>query len=140
MTESVLERNPLVRSQHNMDAYFQTHDIQYVAEDAVFINMNNGEKTHGREAIAGMLHFIYQVAFDAKAEIVNTIVTEKKALLEARFTGRHIGEIAGISPTGNQVDVPLIVSYDLANGLIKTARIYMLESVLEKQLAAEIRK
>ncbi len=63
-------------ARQNMEAYFKTHDTRYVAEDAVFINMSSGEKTKGREAIAQMLNYMYHVAFDAKANIRNTIITE----------------------------------------------------------------
>ena len=119
-----------------MKAYFESHDVNYVAEDAVFIDMGTGEKTRGREAIRAMLHYIYHVAFDAKAVIKNTIVTKEHALLEADFVGKHIGELAGLPATNKQVSVPLCVSYDLENGLIKTARIYMLGDVMTKQLSS----
>jgi len=118
-----------------INKYFETHDSKYLTEDTVFINMNNNELTIGREAVGKMLHFIYHVAFDAHAEITNTIVTDNKAVLEANFVGKHIGEFAGIPSTGKNVKVPLCVTYDLdENGLIKVARIYMLESVMMQQL------
>ena len=69
--------------------------------------MNNSELTIGREAVAKMLHYIYRVAFDAHAEITNTIVTNSKAVLEANFVGKHIGEFAGFQATGKNVKVPL---------------------------------
>src|SRR5215203_5333563 len=90
-----------------IEEYAQTHDGSYVAENAVFKNMSTGEETKGREAIAQMLNYIYHIAFDAKAVVINTIVTEKKGLLEASFTGKHIGEFAGIAPTNKEVKVPL---------------------------------
>lgn len=134
MAETLMEKETASNTQVNMEAYIKTHDVQYVAEDAVFINLATGEETIGREAIGGMLHFIYHVAFDAKAEIKNQVITETKALVEANFKGRHIGEFAGIAPTNKEVNVPLCVSYDLEGGLIKTARIYMLVNVMMQQL------
>jgi len=122
------------KTQSNVEAYIQTHDVQYLAEDAVFIDLTTGEETRGREAIAGMLYYIYHVAFDAKATIKNQVITHNKAIIEADFKGRHIGEFAGIPPTNKEVNVPLCVSYDIEDGLIKTARIYMLASVLVQQL------
>lgn len=118
-----------------IEAYFKSHDIMYVAEDAVFKNLTTGEEVKGRKAISEMLDHIYHVAFDARAEILNTIVSDKKAVLEATFTGKHIGEFAGMAATGKQVNVPLCVTYDLDdNGLIKEARVYMLASVMIQQL------
>ena len=124
-----------VQEKKLIEKYFESHDTKYLAEDTVFINMNSGELTVGREAVGKMLHYIYHLAFDAHAEITNTIVTDDKAVLEANFVGKHIGEFAGVPATGKNVKVPLCVSYDLdENGLIKVARIYMLESVMMQQL------
>ena len=51
----------------NVVTYFNTHDTIYISENAVFIDMSSGEETIGRKAIGDMLHYIYHVAFDAKA-------------------------------------------------------------------------
>ena len=130
----VLEKTTLTTTQQNMLAYFETHDVKYVAEDAVFRNLSTGEVYTGRAEIGGMLHFIYHVAFDARAEMINNIITEDKAVVEGYFKGRHIGDIAGFKSTNKEVDVPLCVTYDLKDGLIKEARIYMLTSVMMEQL------
>lgn len=134
MSETLMKKEASSKTQSNMEAYFKSHDVQYVAEDAVFINLATGEETRGREAIRNMLQYIYHVAFDAKAEIKNQVITETKALVEADFKGRHIGEFAGIAPTNKEVNVPLCVSYDLEDGLIITARIYLLVNVMLQQL------
>ena len=82
-----------------------------------------------------MLHYMYHVAFDAKAIVNNTVITKDHALLEASFAGKHIGEFAGVPATGKQVNVPLCVTYDLnEDGLIKNGRIYMLMDVMMQQL------
>ena len=134
MEEVILERQDISIAKKNVEAYFNTHDVQYVTEDAVFVSMNTGEETHGREAIGQMLYYFYHVAFDAKAEITNKVITEKKAVLEFNFKGKHIGEFAGMQPTNKEVNVPTCVSYDLENGLIKKGRVYMLVDVMMKQL------
>ncbi|OUR93339.1 hypothetical protein A9Q87_05165 [Flavobacteriales bacterium 34_180_T64] len=116
--------------------YFETHDTKYLSEDTVFINMNTNELTIGREAVGNMLNYMYHVAFEAHAEITNTIICDDKAVLEANFKGKHIGEFAGIPATHKDVNVPLCVTYDIEDGFIKVARVYMLSSVLEQQLAS----
>jgi len=121
-------------ARENVNAYFQTHDTKYLTEDAEFTDLTTGQVTKGREAIGQMLHHIYHEAFDARAEITNTIVTENKAVLEATFIGKHIGEFAGVAATGKDVRVPLCVVYDLEGDKIKRARIYLLASVLFQQL------
>ena len=120
---------------NNLQEFFKTHNIMYVAENAVFKNMTTGEEIKGRKAIADMLNYMYHVAFDAKAIVNNTVITKNNALLEARFTGKHIGEFAGIAATGKEVNIPLCVTYDLnEDGLIQNGRIYMLTDVMMQQL------
>ncbi len=122
----------------NVEQYFQSHDTSFVTENAVFTNMTTGEEIKGREAIAEMLHHIYFVAFDARADVKTKIITDRHAFIEARFVGKHIGEFAGIPATGKQVDVPLCVTYDInREGFIQAARIYMLVDVMIGQLKAD---
>lgn len=120
----------------NIEAYIKTHDVKYVADDAVFINMATGDRHHGKDDIGRMLHYIYHVAFDAKATLDNYIVTEGKAMVEGYFIGKHISNFAGIEATNKDVKVPLCVTYDIENGLIKQARIYMQVNVMMEQLKA----
>lgn len=134
MEETTLKSNALSVAQQNMIDYFTNHDVKYVAEDAVFRNLNTGETYKGKAEIGAMLHYMYHVAFDAKAEVKSFVITEEKAVFEASFRGRHIGEIAGIPATGHEVNVPLCVTYELKDGLIREARIYMLEGVMMQQL------
>jgi steroid delta-isomerase-like uncharacterized protein len=135
MSQAVLKKPTPLTGRHSVESYFETHDVQYLADDPVFINMATGEETHGKEAVAEMLQFIYHVAFDAKAVIRNKIITHKNAVLEFVITGRHIGEFAGIAATYRDIEVPCTVFYDLENGFIKTARVYMMLNVLMKQIS-----
>jgi predicted ester cyclase len=134
MEETILQKDLLATTQKNMLAYFETHDVKYIAEDAVFKNLSTGEVHKGRAEIGAMLHYMYHVAFDAKAEFKSYIITEDKAVVEGLFKGKHIGELQGIAPTNKEVSVPLCVTYDLKNGLIQEARIFMLVDVLQQQL------
>ena len=135
MEEMILEKDALSIARENFENFIATHDVKYVAEDAVYKNLGTGDEYHGREAVGAMLNYMYHVAFEAKAEITNKIFSENKAMFEANFKGRHIGEFAGIAPTNREINVPLCVSYDLEDGLIKKARIYFLGDALMKQLS-----
>ena len=139
MKDAVLSET-LSLAQKNMMAYLQNRDMQYIAEDAVYRNLATGEEYRGRAEIGGFLHYIYKVAFDAKAEVKNYIITDERAMFDGFFKGRHIGEYMGIQPTQKEVNVPLSVTYDLENGLIKEARIYLLTNFMLQQLgASEVR-
>ena len=99
-------------------------DLSMMAPDVVFTNMATGDEHKGIEGLKAMLNFVYHVAFDAKAETRNLVVSDGKAVFEADFVGKHIGEFAGVKATGKMVRVPLCVSYDLENDKIKRGRVY----------------
>ena len=95
-----------------------------MAPDVVFTMMADGSETHSPEGVAGLLHYFYHVAFDATAEVTNTMVGDGKAMVEGFVVGKHIGEFAGIPPTNKAFRVPICVTYDLEDDQIKRARIY----------------
>lgn len=109
-------------------------DLSTLSDDVIFTNMASGEENHGRDGVGQMLNYIYHVAFDATAETKNIIVADGKAVFEAEFVGRHIGEFAGIPATNKNVRVPLCVVYDLENDRINRARIYFEVPALMAQL------
>ena len=103
--------------------------VEYSSD--AFISANDGGLIIGwNKAAEQLLGF-------SKAEMINYMITEDKAMVEGVFKGKHIGEIGGIQPTGKMVTVPLCVTYLLKDTFIQEARIYMLTDVLMKQLGAE---
>ena len=137
MSQTIWKKEMPLTGKHSVESYFETHDVKFLADDPLFINMGTGEETRGKEAVAEMLHFIYHVAFDAKAVIKNKMITSKHAVLEFTFTGRHIGEFAGVPASNREVEVPCTVFYDLQHGSIKTARVYMMINVLMQQITGQ---
>lgn len=113
-TREVIER--YIASNHS--------DLSAMAPDVVFRVMATGQEATGPEGVAALLEYFYHVAFDAQAEPRNLVVGEGVAALEADFVGKHIGEFAGVAPTGKDVRVPLVVVYDLRDGQVIEARIY----------------
>jgi len=132
--EAVMRSDALRVAKQNLAAYLETHDTRYVAKDAVFINKATGERVAGREAIGKLLHNFYCVAFDGCPRITSQIITDDKAVIEGFFTGKHIGDFAGVPATGKIVTLPFCISYTLENGLIKEARIYSPGDLLLRQL------
>jgi len=117
-----------------LEAYWKSHDPRYVAEDAVFTMIPTGEQIRGREAIAKHLDAFYNKSLTAHAEVVNSIFSDNKGLLEAMVIGKHTGEFGGVPATGRDVRVPLAVSYEVEGGLIKRARIYLMANILFDQI------
>ena len=109
-------------------------DVSMMAEDVVFTIMATGQQHKGPDGVLGMLQYFYHIAFEATAETKNFFVADGKAVLEADFIGKHIGEFAGIPATGKDVNVPLCVVYDLENDQIKRGRVYFEMPALMAQL------
>ena len=127
--------NEIITETTHVEAFVKTHDTIHIAENAVFKSLDTAQEFKGREAIEQMLNYFYHVAFDARIIINNIIVTNNNAVLEATFTGRHIGEFANVPPTNKEVNVPMCVAYDMnEDGLVKEGRIYMLMDVMMQQL------
>lgn len=124
------------RTRESLHRYWdsQHQDLSMMAEDVVFTHMATGDEHEGPDAVRRMLDYIYHHAFDARLEERSRIVTDKQAVIEGHFVGTHIGEFAGIPATGRPVRVPLCVVYDLEDGMIKRARVYMEMPVMMQQL------
>ena len=99
-------------------------DLEIMAPEVCFTVMATGQQFRGPQAIAGMLAYFYQQAFEAEAINERLVVGEGRAVGEWDFVGRHIGEFAGVPATGKQVNVPLAVAYDLEDGKVVRGRVY----------------
>jgi len=125
-TRRAIER--YVSSQHT--------DLSMMADDVVFTNMATGDQHRGRDGLRQMLDYIYHVAFDASSETRNLIVADQRAVLEADFVGKHIGDFAGVPASGKTVRVPLCVVYDLEHDRIKRGRVYWEVPAFLQQVAS----
>jgi steroid delta-isomerase-like uncharacterized protein len=108
-----------------MEAYAASHDVSYLAEDAIYTDTATGQQHQGREAIGAMLRYVYQEAFDARAELHELVVGEGCAAVSGEIVGTHTGEFAGVPATGASVRIPLAVVYRLADDEITEATIYL---------------
>ena len=106
----------------------------YLADDVTFTVTETGEVTRGRAAVVGLIDYLHQQAFAASPEVKSVIVDASHAVLEAEFVGTHIGEFAGIAPTGRQVRGPYAVAYDLAEKAITALRLYLPMDALVRQI------
>ncbi|WP_256842932.1 ester cyclase [Ornithinimicrobium cryptoxanthini] len=132
---SIQETQSVEETRQVMEAYAAEHDTSLIAPDAIFHDIASGQDYIGREAIAGMLHYVYHVAFQAGAEEVRSTIGDGAAVLEAVIVGTHIGEFAGVPATGREVRIPLVVSYRIADGYVQEASVYLLLSTFLQQVA-----
>jgi predicted ester cyclase len=107
----------------------------FLAPDVRWTTMETGDEVVGQEAVRDFIVAFHTQLFDARPELVNLLVGDGTALLEARFVGIHTGEFAGVPQTGAQVDVPYCVAYDISDGLITALRGYLPILAMRAQLA-----
>jgi predicted ester cyclase len=107
---------------------------RYFTDDVVVTVEGSDQRAEGPEAGEQLIRYMHEIAFDARPELKNLLVDEGKAAIEADFVGTHIGEFAGVAPTGRAVRVPYSVIYDLRGDQISKLRIYMPMSTLVEQI------
>jgi steroid delta-isomerase-like uncharacterized protein len=70
----------------------------------------------GREGFRA-LNVMFRAAFpDLRVDVDNVVAEDDKVGCRWRSTGTHQGELFGIPPTGNKVDVTATVFYRVENG------------------------
>jgi predicted ester cyclase len=106
----------------------------FFADDIVYTMTGVPGEIRGPAAAKAAIDAIHHEQFDAQPEVTNLVVGEGTAALEVVFVGTHIGEFAGIAPTGAEVRVPYSVFYELEDGKITALRIYALAEGLVQQL------
>jgi steroid delta-isomerase-like uncharacterized protein len=109
---------------------------QYFADEATFTVMGAGQEVKGREAVEQFIRYFHEQAFDARPELKTTIIDDGIAAIEADFVGTHTGEFAGVSASGNKVNVPYAVTYDIQDDKITALRAYIPMDVLLQQIGA----
>jgi predicted ester cyclase len=107
---------------------------QYMAENVVVSFMEVDQQVSGRQMAVDGIIALHTMQFDARPEILATMVGEGIAALEIMFVGTHTDEFGGIPATDMAVNVPYVVFYSLADGLITELRIYGLAAGLMQQL------
>ena len=106
-------------------AYAETHDPLHYAEDAVFHDMTLPEPIVGREAIGAMFASIYVEGFpDADPQTTSLTAIGNRVIMEFVFRGTNTGPLFGREATGRFVEIPMMIVYDIDDGLIHEARLY----------------
>ncbi|HET6825236.1 MAG TPA: nuclear transport factor 2 family protein [Amnibacterium sp.] len=106
---------------------------RFLVEDVTLTVAGVPGPVRGAGAVARAVLHHYAVEFDARAEVVRIVADPRGAGTELLFVGTHVGDYAGIAPTGREVRVPLSMFFDVEDGRITAIRIYYsFEQVLEQ--------
>ena len=109
---------------------------EFFTEDVVWTTMETGEEVKGRTEVRDYIVALHTVMFDAHPELHAFGSADGYAFVEGVFVGTHIGELAGIAPTGAEVRVPYCVAYDVADEGIRALRGYLSLQMLITQVQA----
>ena len=121
--------------QDYLDALAKRGDYgRYFTSDVILTAVGTDQRAVGREAAVRQMRDMHERAFDAHIEVKGLLVDDDKAAVEADFAGTHIGELAGIAPTGREVRVSYAVVFDLRGDRISELRIYFPMALLTEQL------
>ena len=112
-------------TQEIVSRYLEGHSTDVLGENAVFTMMGSGQSVEGPEAIGAYLAHFYNGIFEAHAEARNLVVADGRAVLEADVVGYLREQLGDIAPRDAEVRVPLCVVYDVKDGRIEAARIYL---------------
>ena len=127
------------QARYILDAYLESHDPGYYAEDAVYTVVALAQQFRGREAIAGILDLYYRTAFSPVwTEIRHTLVDLDGglAVVEFTFKGRHTAEFLTVPASERSVEVPMVGIYEFRNGKIAKTRLYYDSADFLRQMGA----
>ncbi|HUY60279.1 MAG TPA: ester cyclase [Candidatus Dormibacteraeota bacterium] len=118
-----------------IEGYFTGHGGNWFSEEVEFHDMSQPQARRGRAEVEAWLHTFYQDAFaDARAEAARLVIGDGIAAADWVFQGRHVGSLAGESPSGRVVELPMAALYEVRDGEIVRARLYYDSATLLRQL------
>jgi predicted ester cyclase len=123
-----------------LDALAKEGDFaRFFADDVAIVMMETGDVTRGRDAVRDMIVGMHAQAFGGRFVCTKLICDEGGAAIEAQLIGSHVGDFAGIAPTGVPVTMTYSVVYELSDGVITELRGYLplTATVLQLHAAAE---
>jgi steroid delta-isomerase-like uncharacterized protein len=85
----------------------------------------NGEPSDGEEAVRELLQGLTHGLPDLYTETVRLRHLDDGVLVEGIITGTHDGEWAGIQPSGNRVNVPLVGIFEFDGDRLLCEKVYL---------------
>jgi predicted ester cyclase len=105
----------------------------FLTDDVVFTAVGTDQEFKGADAVQTIDYF-HTVAFEVNTEVRQLVAAEDHAAAELVFHAKHVGEFAGIPPTGKSVSIPFAVFYELPGGKVASIRVYQLLGALLSEL------
>ena len=94
------------------------HDLSVVDDLVATDYVDHTRKTHGSESLKQFLTMIFKSFPDFHLNIEDIIAEGDKVWIRSTITATHIGEFAGLAPTGNKFTEPSVWIYRIIDGKI----------------------
>jgi steroid delta-isomerase-like uncharacterized protein len=115
--EAIVKQHAEAENRHDVEATIATfHRPRYEV---------NGEPSDGEEAVRELLQGMMHGLPDLHVETVRLRHMDDGVLLEGIITGTHDGEWAGIPPSGNRVNVPVVGIFEFDGDRLLCEKVYM---------------
>ena len=115
--EAIVKQHAEAENRHNIEATIATfHHPRYEV---------NGVSSDGEAPVRELLQGLMHGMSDLHAETVRLRHMDDGVLVEGIITGTHDGEWAGIPPSGNRVNVPLVGIFEFDGDRLLCEKVYL---------------
>lgn len=126
--ESIVKKHVEAENRHDVDASIATfHAPRYEV-------MPMGIVHDGGQEVGELLSGIFTGFPDFTVEIIKTHHSQDAVILEIKMKGTHLGEWAGLKPTGRKMDMPVACIFDFDKEQLICEKVYFDMATLVNQL------
>ena len=90
----------------------------------------------GEQAVRELLSGMFKWFPDFAVVIIKTQHSDDAVILEVRMKGTHIGDWAGLKPTGRLMDIPVACIFEFDRDRLVGEKVYFDMATLMNQLSA----
>ena len=94
------------------------------------------EDGHGPEAVVASLRWVAETFADVEEQVEDVIATDDRVVVRTRFTATHVGEVAGMQPTGRRYVTQHVHIWRVEDGLLAEHWMFRNDLAMLRQLEA----
>jgi steroid delta-isomerase-like uncharacterized protein len=119
-------------NRRDLDAFFALHTEDMSSQEVYF------EEPLDRDRFRPFLEHFFQAYPDARIETVNIVAAADTVVVENVMDATFLGEFESVPPNGRHYQVREAVFFELVDGLIRRARIYLDRQTIREQLEPQV--
>jgi steroid delta-isomerase-like uncharacterized protein len=126
---SVVKKHVEAENRHDVDSAIATFNTPR------YEVMPMGIVHDGGQAVGELLSGMFKGFPDFTVEIIKTHHSDDAITLEIRLKGTHLGDWAGLKPTGRMMDIPVVCIFDFDEDRLVCEKVYFDMATLTNQLS-----